>query len=160
MWSVVPTKIPSDILKFQGKNGEGHRDNVTNFHLWCSSNSLNHDSIRLQLFQHTLTGSAEKWYIQFCGGIYQTCNDLSMNFLNYFQLPVHYNAGTDLLLIFRQDKAMHIFDHIQEWRKRNRLIKANIPPKFLLEWFLKYLFSYIKKDVLKYIVMNEEHVIL
>jgi hypothetical protein len=41
----VPTKIPSDILKFEGKNGEDPGDHVTTFHLWCSSNSLNDDSI-------------------------------------------------------------------------------------------------------------------
>ena len=64
-------------------------------------------------------------------------NDLSMNFLNHFQLPVHYDIDTELLSTFGQDKATHISDHIQEWRRRKRLIKAFIPSKFLLEWFLK-----------------------
>jgi hypothetical protein len=54
-WPPVPTKIPSDIPKFEGKNGEDPGEHVTTFHFWCSSNSLNHDSIRLRLFQHTLT---------------------------------------------------------------------------------------------------------
>jgi hypothetical protein len=49
-WPPVPTKLPSDIPKFEGKNGEDPGDHVTTFHLWCSSNSLNHDSIRLRLF--------------------------------------------------------------------------------------------------------------
>ena len=39
-WSPVPTKLPSDIPKFEGKNGEDPGDHVTTFHLWCSSNSL------------------------------------------------------------------------------------------------------------------------
>jgi hypothetical protein len=46
-WPPLPTKIPSDIPKFEGKNGENPGDHVTTFHLLCSSNSLNHDSIRL-----------------------------------------------------------------------------------------------------------------
>ena len=120
---------------------------VTTFHLcWCS-NSLNHDFVRLRLFQRTLIGFAMKWYIELFGSIYCTFNDLSMAFLNHFQLLICYDAGTDLLSTFCQDKSTHIFDHIQEWRRRKRLIKANIPPDFLLEWFLKYLLRYITKDV-------------
>jgi hypothetical protein len=46
-WPPVPTKLPSNIPKFEGKNREDPGDHVTTFHLWCSSNSLNHDSIRL-----------------------------------------------------------------------------------------------------------------
>ena len=46
-WTVVISKIPSDIPKFKGKSGEDPSENVTTFHLWCSSNSLNHDSVRL-----------------------------------------------------------------------------------------------------------------
>jgi hypothetical protein len=41
----VPTKLPLNILKFEGKNGEDPGDHVTTFHLWCSLNSLNDDSI-------------------------------------------------------------------------------------------------------------------
>ena len=89
----------------------------------------------------------EKWYIEFPGGTYQTFNDLSMTLSNHFQLQVHYDVGTKLLSTFWQDKATHIYDHIQEWCRRKRLIKANIPPKFILEWFLKSLLPYIAKDV-------------
>ena len=39
-WSAVPTKLPSDIPKFEGKPGEDLSEHVTMFHLWCSSNSL------------------------------------------------------------------------------------------------------------------------
>ena len=52
-WPIVPTKIPLDIPKFKGKIGEDLGEHVTNFHLWCSSNSLNHDYIWLRLFQCT-----------------------------------------------------------------------------------------------------------
>ena len=54
-WSNVPTKLPSDIPKFEGKPGEYPSEHVTTFHLWCSSNSLHDDSIHLSLFQRTLT---------------------------------------------------------------------------------------------------------
>ena len=142
--------------KFEGKPGEDLSEHVTTFHLWCSSNSLDQDSIRLRLFQHTLTGPTAKWYIELRKGAFALFDDLAMNFLNHFQLPVRYDVGTELLLTFRQDKSTHISDHIQEWCRRKRLIKAFIPSEFLLEWFLKSLLPYIVKDVSKYGVMNEE----
>jgi hypothetical protein len=63
-WPAIPAKLPLDIPKFDGKAGEDPNNHVMNFHLWCSSNSLMDDSIRLRLFQRTLTGSAAKWYIE------------------------------------------------------------------------------------------------
>jgi hypothetical protein len=59
-WPPVPTKLSSDILKFEGKSGEDPGDHVTTFHLWCSSNSLNEDPICLRLFQRTLMGVSVK----------------------------------------------------------------------------------------------------
>jgi hypothetical protein len=35
-WPPIPTKLPSDIPKFEGKNVEDPSDHVTAFHLWCS----------------------------------------------------------------------------------------------------------------------------
>jgi hypothetical protein len=67
-WPAVPTKLPSDIPKFEGKSGEDPQDHVTTFHLWCSSNSLNDDSIRLCLFQHTLTGGTANGILNSRGG--------------------------------------------------------------------------------------------
>ena len=67
-WPEVPNKIPSNIPKFEGKDGEDPGEHVTTFHLWCSLNSLNDDSIHLRLFQRTLTGPAAKWYIELPGG--------------------------------------------------------------------------------------------
>ena len=61
---------------------------------------------------------------------------------------------------YPNNKATHISDHIQEWRRRKSLIKATIPPEFLLEWFLKSLFPYISKDVSTSGVTNEEEAIL
>ena len=104
-------------------------------------------------------GLVVNWCIEFPGGTYRTFNDLAMTFLNHFQVTMHYNVVTELLSTFRQDKAMHISDHIQEWRRRKRLIKAFIPPKFLLEWFLKSLLPYIAKDASTSGVQNEEQAI-
>ena len=100
-----------------------------------------------------------KWYIELPRGAFVLFDDLAMNFLNHFQLLVLYDIGIELLSTFRQDKAIHISDHIQEWRRRKRLIKAFIPLKFLLEWFLKSLLPYIAKDVSTSRVQNEEQAI-
>ena len=89
-WSVVPAKIPLDIPKIEDKTGEDLGEHVMTFHLWCSSNSLNHDLVHLRLFQHILTGPMAKWYIELPQGTYTSFNDLAMTFLNHFQLPVHY----------------------------------------------------------------------
>ena len=134
-------------LSSRETSGEDPSEHVTTFHLWCSSISLHKDSFHFRLFQDTLTGPAAKWYIELPRGDFALFDNLTMTFLNHFQLPVHYDIGTELLSTFRQDKSTHISDHIQEWRRQKRLIKAFIPPKFLLEWFLKSLLPYIVKDV-------------
>jgi hypothetical protein len=92
-WPPIPTKLPSDILKFEGKNGEDIGDQVTTFHLWCSSNSLNDDSIWLILFQWTFIIFAVKWYIELPRGAYGTFSQMVLVFLNHFQLLVCYDAS-------------------------------------------------------------------
>jgi hypothetical protein len=83
-----------------------------------------------------------------------------MAFLNHFQLPVRYDAGTELLANFAQTKADHISDHIQEWRCRKSLIKVPVPPAFLLEWFLKSLVPQLSKDVVTSGVFSKEDAIM
>jgi hypothetical protein len=97
-WPPIPTKLPSDIPKFEGKNGEDHGDHITTFHLWCSLNSLNDDSIRLILFQRTQIGVVTKWYIELPIGAYGTFSQMVLIFLNHFQLSVHYDVGLELML--------------------------------------------------------------
>ena len=116
-WPAIPTKLTSDIPRFEGKTGEDPSEHVTIFHLWCSSNSLTDVFIHLRLFQHTLTGPVEKWYIELPGGAYVTFDDLALTLLNHFHLPIRYDVGTELLSTFGQDKATHISDHIQEWHR-------------------------------------------
>jgi hypothetical protein len=96
-WPLVPTNLPSDITKFEGKNGEDLGDHVTTFHISCSSNSLNENSICLRLFQRTLTGVAVKWHIDLPWGTYKNFNQKVLVFLNHFQLSVHYDVVIDLM---------------------------------------------------------------
>ena len=49
-WPLVPTSIPLDIPKFKGNIGEDLGYHVTTFDIWCYSNSLSDESIRLRLF--------------------------------------------------------------------------------------------------------------
>jgi hypothetical protein len=112
IWPPVPTKIPSDVPKFKGKNGEDPGDHFTTFHLWHSLNSLNDDSIQLILFQHTLMRVAAKWYINLPRGTYGTFNPMVLFFLNHFQLSVCYDVGLEIMSTLHQDKFTHISDHI------------------------------------------------
>ena len=67
------------------------------FHLCCSSNFLMDDSTRLRLFQHTLTGMTKKWYIELPQHSFVDFYSLETVFLTHFQLPIHYEMGTDIL---------------------------------------------------------------
>jgi hypothetical protein len=159
-WPPVPTKLPSCIPNFEGKNGKDLGDHVTTFHLWCSSNSLNHDSIRLRLFQCTLIGVASQWYIELPRGTYGSFHQLFLAFLNHFQLPIRYDAGLEMFSTLCQNIDTHISEHIQEWRRQRRLVKTPIPLAFLLEWFLKYLHAPISMDIATFEVFSEEEAIL
>jgi hypothetical protein len=111
-WPPMPTKFPLDIPKFESKPNKDPRDHVTTFHIWCSSNSLKDDSVQLRLFQRTLIGSVAKWYIEIDCSRYSSFGKLAMAFLNHFQLPVRYDAGTELLANFEKTTTDHISDHI------------------------------------------------
>jgi hypothetical protein len=130
-WLVIPSKLPYDIPKFDGKSWEDPNNHVMNFQLWCSSNSPMDDSIRLRLFQCKSTGSTTKWYIELQCINFQYFNSLAMAFLTYFQLPIRYETVTQFLTSLRQTNFVHISDHIHEWRQWQRLIKATIPDQLL-----------------------------
>jgi hypothetical protein len=80
-------------------------------------------------------------------------------FLNHFQLPIHYDAIIELFSTLCQGIDTHISDHIQEWRRRRRLVKTPIPSSFILEWFLKSFHAPISKDVATSGVFSEEEAI-
>jgi hypothetical protein len=114
-WPAILAKLPSDIPKFDGNVGEDPNNHIMTFHLWCSSNSLMDESIRLRLFQRTLTGSAAKWYIELPRGFFSNFNTLAMDFITHYQLSIRYDIGTEILTSFKQTKGTHISDHIHEW---------------------------------------------
>jgi hypothetical protein len=116
-WPNMPTKFPSDIPKFEGKLGEDPANHVMTFHLWCSSNRIMDDSIRLRLFQTTLTGSSTKWYVDEKLGSHVTFESLAKVVLSFFQLLVHHDTGLQILFEFKKTIAIHIADHIHEWHR-------------------------------------------
>jgi hypothetical protein len=73
------------------------------------------ESIHLHIFQRTVMGFVVKWYIELPRGFFIDFNTLAMAFLNHYQLPIHYETGTEILSSFKQTKATHISDHIHEW---------------------------------------------
>ena len=130
------------------------------FHLWCSSNSIVDDLIRLKLFQRTLTGAAAKWYIELPHAKYLDFNSLDFIFLQYFQLPVRYNEGVEILLSCRQNTVTHITDHIHEWQQHRSLCKIQLDDRIFLDWFLQKLLPPIPKDVASKHPQFEEEAIL
>ena len=83
-----------------------------------------YDSIYLSLFQHTLARTVVKWYIEIPQHSFVDFSSLEKNFLTHFQLPICYETCTDILTSLRQNTSTCISDHIHEWRRRRRLIKA------------------------------------
>jgi hypothetical protein len=83
-----------------------------------------------------------------------------MAFLSHFQLPVRYDANTELLANFALTKKYHIYGHIRESRCRKSLIKVPIPPTFLLDWFLKSLVLQLSKDIVTSRVFSEEYAMM
>ena len=82
-----------------------------------------------------------------------------MAFLTHYQLPIHYDTGTEILTSFKQSTSTHISDHIHEWRRRRRLIKLELPDQLLAEWFTKSFVNKIGKDIAMGGVVTEEQAI-
>ena len=94
VWPPILTKLPSDIPKFEGNVNEDPNTHIMTFHLWCSSNSLMDDNVRLRLFQRTLMGAASKWYIELPTTSFVDFGSLGNAFLHHFQLPIWYDSET------------------------------------------------------------------
>jgi hypothetical protein len=88
IWPLIPTRLPSDIPKFKGKANKDPNTHVMTFHLWCCSNSLMDDNVRLRLFQRTLMGAVTKWYIELPSASFAYFGTLANAFLHHFQLPI------------------------------------------------------------------------
>jgi len=113
-WPIVPTKLLSNIPKFESNPREDPTNHVRSFRMCCSSNSFTEDSTHLRLFQHTLHGVASKWYVDHPKATHSTFVNLATYFLSYFQLPLHYDIDTELLTSFYQTFATHLSDNVQE----------------------------------------------
>ena len=114
-WPPIPTKLPSDIPKFEGKVNEDPNTHIMTLHLWCSSNSLMDANVRLRLFQRTLMAEAAKWYIKLPTTSFVDFRNLGNAFLHHFQLLIRYDYGTKLLTSFQHGDVIDIFDHIHKW---------------------------------------------
>jgi hypothetical protein len=146
-WPNMPTKLPSNIPKFEGKSGEYPTNHVMTFHLWSYSNNIMDDSVLLRLFQCTLTGPSSKWYVDEKSGSDVTFESLSKEVLAFFQLLVCHENGLELLSKCKQMSATHITNHIHEWRRRCSLCRVETTKEKCLYWFLKSLISILVKDV-------------
>jgi hypothetical protein len=94
----MPAEIPLDMDKFDGKMGEYPSTHIMTYHLWCSSNSLMDDTVRLRIFLRSLTESATKWYIELQGASFKNFNDLEMAFLTHYQVPMWYHIQIEILM--------------------------------------------------------------
>lgn len=82
---------------------------------------------------------------------------LAKAFLSYFQLPLWYDIGIDLLTTFCQSCATWLTNHVQEWCRRRSAHCA--PPSkdcVYLDWFLRSLLSPIGKYVVPHFPQTEE----
>ena len=104
--------------------------------------------------------AAAKWYIELPHAKYPYFNSLDFMFLQYFQLPIRYDEGVEVLLSCRHNSATHITDHIHEWRQHRSLCKIQLDDKIFLDWFLKTLLPPITKDVASKHPQSEEEAIL
>jgi hypothetical protein len=127
-WPAMHTKLPLDIPKFEGKLRDDPTNHIMTFQLWCSSNSIMDDSVRLRLFQHTLTSPSAKWYVEEKSESHVTFESLAKSFLTLFQLPIRHDNGLKLLSEFKQTSAMHIAFHIHEWCRQRSLFKDEDTP--------------------------------
>jgi len=117
------------------------------------------DSIRLRLFQRTLTRSVAKWYIKLPRGSFTDFNNLALAFITYFRFSIPYETNIEILTSLCQNTSTHISAHIHEWRRRRRLIKATIPDQLLADWFTKSLLPQIARDIAMGGVVTEEQAI-
>ena len=81
-------------------------------------------------------------------------------FLQYFQLPVRYDDGVEILLSCSQSTTTHITDHIHKWQQRCSLCKIQLDDRIFLDWFLKTLLLPIAKDITSECPQSKEEAIL
>jgi hypothetical protein len=138
-WPAMPTKLPSDIPKFEGKAGDDPANHVMTFHLWCSSNSIMEDSIRLRLFQCTLTGPSAKWYVEEKSGSHTTFESLAKAFLTFFQLPIDMTTVLNYCLISNSPQPPTLLTTFMSGVGDVVCVKQKPPSSNVLTGFLDHL---------------------
>lgn len=156
----MTVNLPSDIPKFEGNPRENPSMHITIYHLWCSSNSLVDDSVKLHLCQCTLDGDTTKWYIEFDTRSYSDVSSLAQTFLTQFQFPTQFDIDLDLLSNFKKYDAILISDHIHVWNRRKQLVGTKLFDEILCKWFILYLQPQIAKDVSMFHIVTKEECIL
>ena len=99
-WLPVSVKISTNIPKFEAKIGENPVTHITTYHLWCVSNFMLDDSIKLHLLPCTFSGNVTKWFIELPTFSFCDFGSLAMAFLTHFQLPICYEMGINILTSF------------------------------------------------------------
>jgi hypothetical protein len=156
----MPTKLPSNIPNFEGKLGEDPSNHMISFNLWCSSNSITEEFVRICLFQITLMGATAKWYIDQPRNIHRAFKSIVKVFLSFFQFPIFHDLGIEILTTCAQTTTTHISIHIHEWHIWRVVCKSNLNDIFLKDYFQKSLLPPISKDVAMTLPQNEEEAIL
>ena len=101
-----------------------------------------------------------KWYIKIPHSLYPDFSSLASRFLKYFQLPIRYDEGVEILLSYQQNTTTHITDHIHEWCHHRSLCKIQLEDRIFLNCFLKILLPPIAKDIASECLQIEEEAIL
>jgi len=94
-----------------------------------------------------LIESITKWYIELSSASFHDFFIFSDGLIDPFSTFDLLKIGIELLTSSRQNIDSHISDHIHEWTRGHRLMKAKILDLFLADWFVKSLFPSIAKDV-------------
>jgi hypothetical protein len=107
-WPNMPTKLPSDIPKFEGKPREDPTNHIMSFHLWCSSNSIMEDYF-------TYIYSKELSLVPLPSGMWmrklgptQPLSHWRNPFYPFFNSQCITNTGLEILSEFKQTSTIHI----------------------------------------------------
>ena len=89
--------LPSNIHEFEGKQGHDLANHIMEFHLWCSSNSIVANSVRLHLLQRTLTSATTKWSVNISRASHTSFEMIATSFITYFQLLIIHDLVLEML---------------------------------------------------------------
>jgi len=84
---------------------------------------------------------AAKWYVDQTHVFHSTFVTLANDFISYFQLPLRYDMGNELLTSFRQYFATRISNHVQECCKRSICKTPEFEYHVYMHWFFRTLFA-------------------